>query len=200
MDAAGDGHASGELQLSALFLDLILHFLPENGRLNQEKALYRGLTSHTTGFEVISHPPGAKSPSEAYLQVVTPDLEHYSESGPLGVTTSQSSLEGLAINTALLSAMDTFPTPEIVTGQSGTLCDGMPIDVGDLLRSLPTRANLKVLMVELQMEIKKETQVIGDKLVAIHGRVETGEATSKGSRDSYIQYRKPICWVSKPNS
>lgn len=53
------------------------------------------------------------------------------------------------------------------------------MDVGDLFRSLPTRADLKVLMVELKMEIQKETRVIGDGLVALHGRVKAGEETTK---------------------
>lgn len=51
------------------------------------------------------------------------------------------------------------------------------MDVGDLLRFLPTRADLKF----LKMEIQQETQAIGDKLVALHGTVEAGEATMKAT-------------------
>lgn len=108
LDPAGDGHIFEGLLHSALFWTYFFHFLLENGRLNQEEPPYRGPTSHTTGFEVISQPPGPKPPSEAYLHVATPDLEHYSEPGQSGAMASQSFPEGPAINTALLSAMEPY--------------------------------------------------------------------------------------------
>lgn len=52
------------------------------------------------------------------------------------------------------------------------LMDGGLVEVGDLLRSLPTRADFKVLVAELKYELRGETQKIHTEVTALQDRVD----------------------------
>lgn len=79
----------------------------------------------------------------------------------------------------LLTSLETIPDPPASSTSSAVLCDGVPVDVGELFRSLPSRADLKGLVVELKTEKHKETKAIRNKLLNLHAKVDAGKVVSK---------------------
>lgn len=77
--------------------------------------------------------------------------------------------------TTLALLFPTTPVTSAPTAPQTEHFEGLSMDVKDILRSLPTNADLKVLMVELKTELHKKTKAVGDKLLALHDQVEAGE-------------------------
>lgn len=84
-----------------------------------------------TGLRAFLTPPGPQTPAEAYTHMATQDQRPTDESGASRTTPPDPSLES-AMCPALPNSLDTVSS--IVSLM--VLCDGVPIDVSELFRSL----------------------------------------------------------------
>lgn len=67
------------------------------------------------------------------------------------------------------------PRSATETRLTGVLCDGTWVDIGELLRSLPTRADIKALVADLKEELWKETHQIRVELSDLHAKATVRE-------------------------
>lgn len=71
----------------------------------------------------------------------------------------------------------TQPKPE--TMASKILYDRVPVDFGDLFRSLPTKADLKALVADIKAEHAKDMQQLKRKIVDIQIKVQAANVVAE---------------------
>lgn len=132
--------------------------------------------------------------TEAHNHKATPDFEYAEGLGPMQLRAYQPPTLDPEVPSTSLSDLDTFPTRPAIAGPSGIIWDRLPMEVTELLRSLTTRADLKVLVTELTMEIHKESQAIGRWLDRRHGKVEAGEVVSRAMQTRLTDIERQRGW------
>lgn len=78
---------------------------------------------------------------------------------------------------------------ELVANHSRTyLADGAPVDIGDLLRALPLKDDIRSMLANLEDIHRRETKELRGKLLSVTARVEMASASAKAklSRDSSL--------------
>lgn len=71
------------------------------------------------------------------------------------------------------------PEPSEAIQSSRVLFDGALVDVGELFRSLPTRVDLKALVVDLKEEPQRETHQLQEKIAIIQITTKVHEVATK---------------------